>query len=94
CDALEAGTLAGAGLDVLPDEPPLPRSRVLGLGDRVILSPHMIAANQGGTLSAAIPWATQATLAALRGELPEYVYNVEAVAKWQTRFAGRSLLPA
>jgi len=94
CDALEAGALAGAALDVLPEEPPSGQARLLGLRDRVILSPHMVAANQGGTLSAAVPWATQATLAALRGELPEYVYNVEAVAKWQTRFAGRSLLRA
>jgi hypothetical protein len=53
----------------------------------------MIAANQGGTLAPAIPWATQAALAALRGELPEHVYNREAIVRWQARFAGRSLLP-
>jgi hypothetical protein len=66
----------------------------LSFGDRVVLSPHMIAANQGGTLGAAIPWATQATLAALRGDLPDNVYNAEAVAKWRTRFGGKSLLSA
>jgi phosphoglycerate dehydrogenase-like enzyme len=92
CDALEAGALAGAALDVLPEEPPARNARVLGLGDRILLSPHMIAANQGGTLGAAIPWATAATLAALRGDVPEHVYNVEAIAKWRSRFAGRSLL--
>jgi hypothetical protein len=53
-----------------------------------------VAANQGGTLGAAIPWAAEAALAALRGELPERIYNTEAVAKWQTRFGGKSLLDA
>lgn len=93
CDALEAGALAGAALDVLPVEPPPAGSRLLALGDRVLLTPHMIAANQGGTLGAAIPWATDATLDALRGALPRYVYNARAVAKWQSRFAGMALIP-
>jgi len=31
-------------------------------------------------------------LAALRGELPDCVYNTEAIAKWQGRFGGASLL--
>jgi phosphoglycerate dehydrogenase-like enzyme len=92
CDALASGALAGAALDVLPQEPPPRTSRILSLGDRVLLAPHMIAANQGGTLGAAIPWATAATLAALRGELPDNVYNAEAVAKWRSRFGGQSLL--
>ena len=92
CDALEAGSLAGAALDVLPVEPPPATARVLGLGDRVLLSPHMVAANAGGTLRTAIPWATEATLAALRGELPRYVYNENAIGAWSRRFAGRSLL--
>ena len=92
CAALEQGALAAAALDVLPQEPPARTARVLALGDRVLLSPHMIAANQGGTLGPAIPWATQATLAALRGEVPENVYNTTAIAAWRARFAGRSLL--
>jgi phosphoglycerate dehydrogenase-like enzyme len=92
CDALEAGALAGAALDVLPEEPPQPNARILRFGDRVLLSPHMVAANQGGTLGAAIPWAAGAALAALRGELPDCIYNDDAVPKWRSRFAGRSLL--
>ena len=92
CDALAAGALAGAALDVLPEEPPPRSARILGFGDRVLLSPHMVAANQGGTLGAAIPWATAATLAALRGEMPDNVYNAEAAAKWRARFGGKSLL--
>jgi phosphoglycerate dehydrogenase-like enzyme len=92
CDALEARTVAAAALDVLPEEP-LPRdARILKFGDRVLLSPHMIAANQGGTLGAAIPWGAEAALAALRGQVPDRVYNTEAVARWRERFGGTSLL--
>jgi phosphoglycerate dehydrogenase-like enzyme len=92
CDALETRALAAAALDVLPEEP-IPRgARILELGDRVLLSPHMVAANQGGTLGAAVPWAAEAVLAALRGELPERIYNTEAVGKWRARFGGKSLL--
>jgi D-3-phosphoglycerate dehydrogenase len=92
CDALAAGALAGAALDVLPEEPPLRDARILTFGDRVLLSPHMVAANQGGTLGAAIPWATASTLAALRGQMPDNVYNADAFASWQSRFGGKSLL--
>jgi phosphoglycerate dehydrogenase-like enzyme len=92
CDALAADALAGAALDVLPEEPPPRDARILTFGDRVLLSPHMVAANQGGTLGAAIPWATAATLAALRGETPDNVYNADAVAGWLERFGGKSLL--
>ena len=92
CDALDANALDAAALDVLPEEPPQKNARILRFGDRVLLSPHMIAANQGGTLGAAIPWAAAAALTALRGELPDCIYNTEAVAKWQRRFGGQSLL--
>jgi phosphoglycerate dehydrogenase-like enzyme len=92
CDALAEGALAGAALDVLPEEPPPRDARILSFGKRVLLSPHMIAANQGGTLGAAIPWATAATLAALRGETPDNVYNADAVAKWRARFGGKPML--
>ena len=70
CDALETHALAAAALDVLAEEPVARDARIFELGDRVLLSPHMVAANQGGTLGAAIPWATEDVLAALRGELP------------------------
>jgi phosphoglycerate dehydrogenase-like enzyme len=91
CDAIERRGLRAA-LDVLPEEPPPPQARILALGDNVLLSPHMVAATRGGTLGPAIPWATADVLSALRGTVPEHVYNVAAVAKWQHRFGGKSLL--
>ena len=54
----------------------------------------MIAANKGGTLGAAIPWATDAVLAALGGELPQYICNEAAIPAWRERFAGKSVLGA
>lgn len=92
CAALDQSLLGGAAFDVLPQEPPDPGSRILLADERVLLSPHMIAANSGGTLSAAIPWATGAVLSALAGELPDHVYNPDAIKHWSERFAGKSLL--
>ena len=92
CDAVERGSLAGAALDVLPEEPPGDDARILGLGDKVILCPHMVSANAPGTLEPAIPWATDAILAALRGEIPEHVYNVDVIPRWLERFGGKALI--
>ena len=91
-DTLDAGALAGAGLDVLPEEPPPPGSRLIRMDDRVLLSPHMVAANDRGTLHAAIPWATDAALAALAGRVPEHVANVAAIPRWRERFEGKPLV--
>jgi phosphoglycerate dehydrogenase-like enzyme len=92
CDALDAGRLGGAAFDVLPEEPPANDARILATDERVLLSPHMVAANQGGTLGAAVPWATDAVLDALRGKVPPHVYNESVIVDWQARFAGQSLL--
>jgi phosphoglycerate dehydrogenase-like enzyme len=92
CDALDAGRLGGAAFDVLPEEPPPAEARILAADERVILSPHMIAANQGGTLATAIPWATDAVLDALAGRVPQRVYNAAAVDAWRKRFADKTLL--
>jgi len=73
CDAPRRAGARGRGIDVLPEEPPPRGARILRLGERVLLAPHMIAGNQGGTLGAAIPWAADAALAALRGQLPDCV---------------------
>jgi len=90
--AIESGRLAGAALDVFPEEPLPTDAPIRSLGMRVLLSPHMVAANQGGTLQASIPMATEATLAAIRGVRPANVVNGGAVAAWTRRFGGKSLL--
>jgi len=92
CDALDAGRLGGAAFDVLPEEPPPAGARILEADARVLLSPHMVAANRGGTLGAAIPWATDAVLDALAGRVPPHVYNEAAIAVWRSRFADKLLL--
>lgn len=92
CDAIEMNRLAGAALDVLPEEPPPADARLFGLADRVILSPHMTAANTGGGLAAAVDLATDAVLSALRGEVPEHVCNSEAIPAWKVRFGNDPLL--
>jgi phosphoglycerate dehydrogenase-like enzyme len=92
CDALDSNRLAGAAFDVLPEEPPPANARILRTDERVILSPHMIAANHGGTLAAAIPGATEAVLSALNGIVPAHVYNEAAVPGWKVRFADKPLL--
>ncbi len=90
--ALETDRIAAAALDVLPEEPPGEHARILSLGDKVLLCPHMISANHPGTLQPAIPWATDATLAALRSQVPEHVCNVEAVPRWLARFGETPLI--
>lgn len=92
CDALAEGKLAGAALDVLPQEPPQADDRIRSMGDKVLLCPHMVSANSPGTLEPAIPWATDATLAALRGKVPEHVCNVDAIPRWLDRFGDKPLI--
>ena len=69
-------------------------SPLRSLGDKVLLSPHMVAANDGGTLAAAIPWGLEATLDALRGLLPKRIVNPEVADAWCARFAEKPLIAA
>ena len=91
-DALLQEKIAGAALDALTEEPPNPQSALLGLEDKVLLSTHMITANHGGGLVPAIPWVEAAIYSALKGEVPNYVVNVDVLPKWRERFGGKSLL--
>ncbi len=92
CDALAAEAIAGAALDVLPQEPPDLEARIRSMSGKVLLSPHMVSANSPGTLEPAIPWATEATVAALRGVVPDHVCNVDAIPRWLERFGNISLV--
>lgn len=91
-DVLDKDRIGGAVLDVLPEEPPDPQTHLLGLGDKILLSPHMITANHGTGLQVAVPWVEQAVYAALRGEVPKHVTNADVLPKWRERFGGKNLL--
>lgn len=71
--ALQAGTIAGAGLDVLDPEP-LPADHPLLALDNVILAPHTLAwTDQLYELNGTI--ATDNVLSVLAGHVPESVVN-------------------
>ncbi len=91
-DARDKDVIAGAGIDVFEIEPVPTQSPLLGLGEKILVSPHNISATKGGGLGPAIPWATRAALAAIRGEVPRHVVNEEALPKWRDRFGGKSLI--
>ena len=90
---LDAGRPARAALDVFPEEPLKDYARLREYADRLLLSPHMVAANQGGTLLAAVPWATAATLDALRGVWPRHVVNPEVRQAWLAQHGSGQLIP-
>ena len=84
--ALKGGTIAGAALDVFEDEPLPEGSPLRELGDRVLLSPHLVSGNVGSGLGPGIRWATESVLKAFKGEVPDNVYNKEVIPKWLQRF--------
>ena len=90
--ALEKQKIAGAALDVFETEPLDLQSPLRGLGDKILVSPHMISGNKGASLKPAVPWTVDKTLSALRGELPRHIVNAEAIPLWRKRFGGKNLL--
>lgn len=91
-EALDRDRIGGAAIDVLPEEPPDPQTPLLGLGDKVLLSPHMVSNNVGTGLQMAVPWVEKAVLDALRGEVPRHVANEDVIPMWRDRFSGKSLI--
>ena len=91
-EALQKGKIAGAALDVFENEPLAADSPLRKMGDKVVLSPHMVSSNIGSGLKPGVAWATRAVISALRGEVPDNVYNKEVIAQWQSRFGGKSVL--
>jgi phosphoglycerate dehydrogenase-like enzyme len=89
--ALQTDQIAAAGLDVFEDEPLASDSPLRSLGNKVLLSPHMISSNVGGGLAPGIAWATRSVLSALRGQVPDNVFNKEVIPRWQARFGGHSV---
>jgi phosphoglycerate dehydrogenase-like enzyme len=92
--ALETGQIAAAGLDVFEDEPLATDSPLRHLGDKVLLSPHMVSSNLGSGLKPGIAWATRSVLRALRGEVPDNVFNTDVIPRWRERFGGQNVVSA
>jgi phosphoglycerate dehydrogenase-like enzyme len=90
--ALQEGKIAGAALDVFEHEPLDPDSPLRTLGAKVLLSPHMVSSNVGSGLKPGVLWGMESVRRALRGEVPDNVYNKEVIPKWEKRFGGRSVL--
>jgi D-3-phosphoglycerate dehydrogenase len=91
-DAVDRDVIAGAAIDVFEDEPLDPQSPILGLGDKVLLSAHMISSNQGSGIGPGVEWATRSVLTALAGEVPDNVFNKDVIPKWRERFSGSNIL--
>jgi D-3-phosphoglycerate dehydrogenase / 2-oxoglutarate reductase len=73
--ALQEGWIAGAGLDVLETEPPVPENPLLGL-DNVVLTPHVAGYSANGT-EARWKLSVETVLAVARGEPPRSRVNGE-----------------
>ena len=71
-NALRAGTISGAGLDVF-DEEPLTRSPLFAF-ENVVLTPHQAGLTHGGKMGAAVR-ATHNALQALDGTIPRDAVN-------------------
>jgi D-3-phosphoglycerate dehydrogenase len=83
-DALEAGLIAGAGLDVFLYEPVPPDHRLLRF-DNVVTSPHLagmtVEAMEDMAVGAAEQW-----IAILAGKVPPRLVNPEAWPRYAARF--------
>jgi D-3-phosphoglycerate dehydrogenase len=73
--ALKEGWIAGAGLDVLEQEPPDPGDPILTL-DNVVFTPHYASYTEEAYHELRVKTAENAA-AVLRGEFPKYLYNPE-----------------
>jgi D-3-phosphoglycerate dehydrogenase / 2-oxoglutarate reductase len=89
--AIEDGRIRGAAIDAFEEEPLPMDSALRKLGDRVLLSPHSASYTEGGELRQGVAWATRSVVAALKGGIPDNVYNREVIPRWKERFGGASV---
>ena len=90
--ALKNEVIAFAAIDAFKDEPLLADSALRTLGDKIMMSPHMVSSNQASGLGPGYRWATDAVLQALGGQVPNNVFNPEVIDRWKERFGDRSVL--
>lgn len=84
-DALKAGRIAGAALDVTRVEP-LPADSPLRAMDNVYLTPHMVG-HAKEVFSSLIDAAVENITRVLDGRLPRYCKNPEIEPRWRERLA-------
>jgi D-3-phosphoglycerate dehydrogenase len=89
--AIEAGRLRGAAIDAFEEEPLPADSPLRRLGSRVLLSPHSAFYSEGGELSQGVAWAARSVMTALKGGIPDNVYNHDVISRWKERFGGSSV---
>jgi D-3-phosphoglycerate dehydrogenase len=82
-EALDLGIIAGAGLDVLPAEPPAPGDPLVG-HPRTIITPHA-AFNSEESLVALRETAAEQMAAVLSGALPANIVNPEVLKQANLR---------
>jgi D-3-phosphoglycerate dehydrogenase / 2-oxoglutarate reductase len=86
--ALRERWIAGAALDVFEKEPLGPSHAFLQL-DNVLMTPHM--ASITPEIAKLLRFTTmENALSALRGEVPKYVKNPEAIDRWRERFGKKT----
>jgi D-3-phosphoglycerate dehydrogenase len=83
--ALQEGRIAGAGLDVLEQEPPDPSNPLLSMPN-VTLSPHMASVSDVSAVERRRLMGRQIA-AALQGAVPVGVVNPAALPAWRQRWA-------
>ena len=95
-NALDAGQIAGAGLNAFEEEPLPAESPLRLMGKNVILRPHggtppTSSTTAGRSAGQNTQWVNSDVLKALRGEVPDHVYNVDVIPRWRSRFGGKNL---
>jgi D-3-phosphoglycerate dehydrogenase len=86
CEALSAGTIAGAGLDVTNPEPPAPDNALLKF-EQVLITGHFAYFSETSVRELHVKSA-EAIIAALRGEWPPFLANPEVRQQPNRRIRG------
>jgi phosphoglycerate dehydrogenase-like enzyme len=86
--AIEEGRLRGTAIDAFEEEPLPADSPLRKLGNRALLSPHSASYTEGGELRQGVDWATRSVITALKGGIPDNVYNKDVLPLWRQRFGG------
>jgi len=84
-EALEGGWIAGAGIDVFEKEPVTPKNPLFSF-EQVILTPHAAGWTPRSKRKISEK-AVENCLSVLKGEIPSFLVNREALPQWRQRFA-------